>query len=134
MFKSLGIRFDIQKCDSGFACWKIFWAEIKSEEIGGAILYEGDTEATLDRNENVYCLRIDHFDQGKLDMAREKLEQSSAFKKVAASPMFIEGMSAYKEPLVEACKIKSYGAIIDDKGWAGPAYKEIYGEKKPGGD
>lgn len=62
---TIGVRFDIEKAGGGyygFACWKVFWQAITPHEIGVASLSEGDTAATLNGRENVFCIAVQSLD------------------------------------------------------------------------
>ena len=76
---SIGIRFDINKvddslCGYGEACWRIFWQAVDIEFLAGAILSDGDTDATPDR-ENVYCLSITWNTSGRATEVQKLLEE-----------------------------------------------------------
>ena len=116
---TIGVRFDIEKAGGGyygFACWKIVWQAINPEEIGVASLYEGDTAATLNGQENVFCIGIQSLDSGAIVKIKSALSQSEAFKRVCASPMFVEGSSCAAEPLSEAGRIDAGGNLVGDAG------------------
>jgi hypothetical protein len=111
---SIGIRFDIDKVGGGYygyTCWKIFWRTIDPSQIIGATLYDGDTEATLKRRENVYCLAVQSFDSGVIERVKTGLSGAEEFRKVAANPMFVEGSICWSEPLPEEGSVDSEGHL-----------------------
>lgn len=116
---TIGVRYDIDKAGGGyygFACWKIFWQAITPEEIGGASLYEGDTAATLNNQERVFCIAIQSLDTEATAKIKAALTQSEAFKRVCANPMFVEGSSCAAEPLSDAGRIDAEGNLAGDAG------------------
>ena len=116
---TIGVRFDIEKAGGGYygaTCWKILWQAINPEDIGVASLYEGDTAATLDGRENVFCIAVQTLDSGALAKIKAALTQSEAFKGVCASPMFVEGSSCATEPLPDAGRIDAEGNLVGDAG------------------
>lgn len=116
---TIGVRFDIDKAGGGyygFACWKIIWQAINPEEIGVSYLYEGDTAATLNGRERVFCIAVQSLDSAAIGKIKAALTQSEAFKRVCASPMFVEGSSCAAEPLPDAGRIDAEGSLIGDAG------------------
>jgi hypothetical protein len=116
---TIGARFDIEKAGGGyygFTCWKIVWQAINPEDIGVASLYEGDTNATLNGRENVFCIAIQSLDSGAIGRIKSALSQSEAFKQVCASPMFVEGSACAAEPLPDAGRIDAQGNLVGDTG------------------
>lgn len=118
---ALGIRFDIDKLESGaygIAGWKVFWRAIDVERLaGGTLLFEGDTALTLNGFENVYCIVVQSMSRTLLSQIRSALEQSAEFQRVAASPRFIEGASAIGEPLPEAGGVDATGNLVGEQAW-----------------
>lgn len=110
---SLGIRFQIDKVqklgDYGTQCWKIVWQALDPEALTGALLKEGDTQATLRRLENIYCIAIEGFIDCE-DLC-DKLQSLPVFRECAATPPFIRGSEIASEPLVEAGRIDGAGRI-----------------------
>jgi len=116
---TIGARFDIEKAGGGyygFTCWKIVWQAINPEDIGVASLYEGDTAATLNDREKVFCIAVQSLDSGAIAKIKSALSQSEAFKRVCASPMFVEGSSCAAEPLPDAGRIDAEGNLVGDAG------------------
>ena len=116
---TIGVRFDIDKAGGGyygFACWKIFWQAITPETIGVASLYEGDTAATLNGRERVFCIAVQSLDGGSIGKTKAALSRSAAFKAVCASPMFVEGSSCAAEPLPDAGRIDAEGDLVGEAG------------------
>jgi hypothetical protein len=116
---TIGVRFDIDKAGGGcygFACWKIFWQAITPEDIGVASLYEGDTAATLNGRERVFCIAVQSFDGGSIGKVKAALSQNEAFKGVCATPMFVEGSSCAAEPLPDAGRIDAEGNLVGEAG------------------
>ncbi len=116
---TIGIRFDIEKAGGsyyGFACWKVFWQAITPQEIGVASLCEGDTAATLNGRENVFCIAVQSLDSRATAKIKAALTQSEAFNRVCANPKFVEGSSCAAEPLPDAGRIDAEGNLVGDAG------------------
>ncbi len=99
----LGILFDINKLDDvlyGSVAWDIFWGAIGAEGLpDGDRLYEGDTAATLDGRENVYCIAIESENRKILDHIRTRLAGDEAYLAVAFGERFIDTDAVNQEPL-----------------------------------
>ena len=111
---TLGIRFDIDKVNSGDyggACWRVFWQVADSAALPGAALFEGDTRATLEGRENVYCLAVQMSDAAALTALRSAFEAARGYTDVAASPRFLEGSSLSGEPLPAAGLVGPGGSV-----------------------
>lgn len=111
MTAAIGIRFDIDKIKNnsyGYKCWETLWRAIDPKDIGIASLREGDTQATLMRSENVYCIAIQT--TGNIERIKHVLSQNEAFKRVCANPMFTNNIS--KEPLMNSGRITSNGDLV----------------------
>ena len=131
---ALGIRFAIDKINSatyGYQCWKILWHVMSLEDLRGVLLFEGDTAATLDGQENTFCIGIQSFDQEVLKKISNALKTSEEFQKVAASPPLVEGHRAAMEPLVEAGKIDAAGNFVGDVYNPREAFIAVQSERKP---
>jgi len=129
---TIGVRFDIAKTGGGyygFACWKIFWQAINPEEIGVASLYEGDTNATLNGQERVFCIAVQSLDGAAIGKIKAALTQSEAFKGVCASSMFVEGFSCAAEPLPDAGRIDAKGNLVGDAGASRSALDAVKKER-----
>jgi hypothetical protein len=86
---ALGVRFDVEKTQSDFyvlECWKILWGALKPEDIKGADFYEGDTRATLEGTENVYCIAFQHDEASVINKSSTALLKNSKFFAVSALP------------------------------------------------
>ncbi len=62
----LGIRFDIGKIESagyGLECWKVIWRAVEPEKVGITHWFEGDSAATLEGRENVYCIAVQSWER-----------------------------------------------------------------------
>lgn len=82
---ALGIRFNINNVGSGFygiECWKVFWRAVDIQKLSGALLFDGDTNATLCGREYVYCIAVQCNQQRVLDDIRASLEKSTNFVKL----------------------------------------------------
>ena len=111
---ALGIRFNINNVGSGFygiECWKVFWRAVDIQKLSGALLFDGDTDATLDRREYVYCITVQCNHQRVLDNIKVSLEKSTEFHKIAASPEFVQNNHVVGEPLVFSGEVDSNGNI-----------------------
>ena len=112
---TLGIRFDIEKAGGGYygmTCWEVFWRVVDVKKLAGALLCEGDTNATLQDKENVYCLAIQSTNANILREIRAALESSPEFNKVASSPRFIENEQVWREPLPDRGRVDASGSLV----------------------
>ena len=130
-FPALGLRFDIGKVGEGggaygFEAWKVFWHAVDPTRLGTALLYEGDTAATLSGTENVFCIAV-QADEGVLREVRTTLERSDEFRRAAASPAFVEGGELISEPLPGAGKVDTAGNLFDAS-WGESALKAVRAE------
>jgi hypothetical protein len=124
----LGIRFDIDKVNSGsygFACWKLFWAAVPPGSLCGAKLYEGDTAATLNDAENVFCIAVQTDDEEVVSAVKRAVMRNDALCRVAASPWFVEGVLCTREPLVAVGTIDASGTLRGDAWNARPALESL---------
>ena len=116
---ALGIRFDIDKLESGaygVAAWRIFWRAVDVEGLaGGTLLFEGDSAATLNGDENVFCIAVQSMDEGLLRQIRSTLEASDEFQSMASLPGFIEDVRVTVEPLPEAGRVDAAGDLVGDQ-------------------
>lgn len=128
----LGLRFDIDKLEErgdggyGFQAWKVLWNAVDPAELGVALLFEGDTMATLRRSENVFCIAI-QADEPALRRVRDAVTQNADFRTVAAAPDHVEGDALAAEPLVSAGKVDASGNL-GDAFWAGAALNSLRAE------
>ena len=132
---SIGLRFDISKvddskCGYGEACWKIFWQAVDLKILAGAILRDGDSNATLEHNENVYCLSITWPTSGRASDVRKMLEKFEPYKQVAANPNFIDAGQLVKEPLVDDGMIDLAGHFVSKSYRALPALEKVQKENQ----
>ena len=129
---TIGVRYDIDKAGGGyrgFACWKIFWQAINPEEIGDAALYEGDTAATLNKQERVFYIAVQSLDPEASTKIKVALAQSEAFQRVCAKLMFVEGAGCAEEPLAEAGSIDAKGNLTGGAGVSRSALKTVKKER-----
>lgn len=114
--KKLGILFNIDKLDSanyGYIAWEIFWRAVGAESLGeGVRLFEGDTAATLNGKEQVYCLVI-QADENTIKEIRSKLEASDEFYSTASQQLFLDSDRVDLEPLPEVGYIEK-GQIVGE--------------------
>ncbi|MGA9364916.1 MAG: CFI-box-CTERM domain-containing protein [Bacteroidota bacterium] len=130
---ALGIRFDIGKIESGnygTECWKVLWRAVDIDKLRGAFLFEGDTAATLNGNENVYCIAVQTYNTAIVSDIRAALDRSAEFQKVAASPRFAEGSQLVREALPDAGQIDSAGNLIGNAGNSRAALGAVLKEKQ----
>jgi hypothetical protein len=112
---TLGIRFDINKTNSadyGGKCWQTFWRAMDIQKLRGALLFEGDTAATVAGKESVYCLAIQSPDDAILKEIKAALEKRTDFQNMAASPAFASGSSVVHEPLIATGSVNASGDLI----------------------
>jgi hypothetical protein len=125
---TLGIRIDIGKVGSGYYvldCWKIFWEAISPERIKNSRLSGGHTRATLNGQENVYCIAVDNSDASVLVAARNSLLACATFQRVASTPSFAAEAQVANELLAQAGLVDSNGAISGESPVAKPALEEL---------
>jgi hypothetical protein len=131
---AIGIRFDIGKVDSihyGLDCWKIFWRAVDPETIKGTLLFGGGTAATLSGREYAFCIAIQTTEESVLKAIKDAFSASEEFKKVCASPMFIEGASATAEPLPDAGRIDLNGNLVGEAYASRSALDIVWRERQP---
>jgi len=112
---AVGIRFDIGKITSGaygIECWRTLWRAVEIQTLGGCLLFEGDTAATLRGTEKVYCIAIQSPDLKTLQRVVSVLKASGEFQRVAASPPFTMAAAVTREPLSEAGRIDAAGDLV----------------------
>ena len=127
---ALGVRFDIGKIESsvyGYECWKALWSAVDPAELAGAMLFEGDTAATLSGSENVFCVVFQHLDASVLENAKAKFAASPAVARIAAMPMFVEGDEVVREPLVDTGILDHAGNLGGRPGFNRDALKAARG-------
>lgn len=113
---ALGIRFDIDKLESGaygMAAWKVFWRAVDIDSLAGnTLLFEGDIRAIVNGIDYfVYCIVVQSV-TADLGAVQSALEQSAEFRSVQASPPFVEAADVLEEPLLEAGRIDSQGNLV----------------------
>jgi hypothetical protein len=114
-FETLGIRFDANKIKSGGygdECWKLVWKVVNQKQLPGAFLWEGDTAATLQHRENVYCIVIQCNDPLLVQTLRDALSECPDFARVQAYPPFIYAGACQQQPLVDAGRVDPAGNLI----------------------
>lgn len=124
---TLGIRFDIGKIDAatyGYEAWKIFWRVVDIENLPGCLLFEGDTMATLNGSENVFCIAVQSMYYPALQQIRAALEKDAAFNSVLASPPFVEDAEVVREPLVDSGRVDAFGRLVGGA-WAQSALETV---------
>src|SRR5207253_9095071 len=114
----LGVRFDIDKLlkysggNYAETAWTIIWQSLDPSLLKGATLWHGDSSATLNHRENVFCIAIQSSDAGSLKQAQSILAGSSELGGVAAVPLFAEGNDVIGEPLPGDGHIDFRGEIV----------------------
>ena len=114
---TLVIRFNaslIGSASYGFECWKVFWEIFQPGMLQSTLLFEGDSEKTLDGLENVFCIAVQSLNQSLLDKVKADLENNPIYQNVKATPAFLEGPLAIREPLAEAGRIDAQGKIAKE--------------------
>ena len=129
-YSTLGIRFDYQKA-SGVDVWMVFWRVVDPELIRSSLLYAGDTDATLNRLDNVFCIAVQCSDLGALEQVKTAFGSNEAFLQVAANPRFVEGHACTREPLVEVGRIDAAGNFVGDPSSARTALGTVRKERAP---
>lgn len=131
---TLGIRFDVDLVNAGSygeACWRIFWQAIDPKQVAGATLFEGDTDASMRGDENVFCLAIQTSNSGALGAVRSILGNEPAFNAVCSPPRFVENDACTGEPLVRVANISADGTLIGDAWNARPALEAARKSTRP---
>jgi hypothetical protein len=130
---ALGIRFDIDRLGGGaygLEAWTIFWQAVSRRVISGALLYEGDSSATLSGTERVFVIAVHHQDVTALQRVAAALNGSIRYQAVAASPDFSWNQSVATEPLPEAGRLDGRGALVGGF-WAKSALEAVKGGVAP---
>jgi len=110
---TIGIRFDATKA-YGSDCWAVFWRIMDPATMKHALLYEGDSAASLMHSESVFIIAVQSQNASVITGIKADLSASPQFKNVAAEPMFVEGQDCVAEPLPEAGKIDSAGNLVGE--------------------
>jgi hypothetical protein len=124
----LGVRFDIDRVESGsygLECWRTFFEAVDVGQIAPALLYEGDSSASLNGLENAFVVAIECLDDSGLGTVRSALVRHPGFLRLCASPMFVEGAACAAEPLVPAGRVTSDGTLLGDAWNARPALEWV---------
>ncbi|MGH2812766.1 MAG: hypothetical protein ACRDI1_08665 [Actinomycetota bacterium] len=126
---AVGVRFDIDRLGGGaygLEAWKIFWKAVPRRVIAGALLYEGDTNATLSGAERVFVIAVHHSDVTALQRVAGALNTSREYQAVAGSPDLSWNETVASEPLPEAGRLDGRGALIGGF-WAKTALDAVKG-------
>jgi len=124
----LGVRFDIGRVESGsygLECWKAFFEAVEVSQTVPALLFEGDSSASLAGLENVFVVAIECSDESAIAAVRSTLARHPGFLQLCASPMFVEGAACAAEPLVPAGRMGVDGALVGDAWNARPALEWV---------
>lgn len=126
----LGVRFDINKVSSpyGLSSWTVFWSAVRIKDLSGALLFAGDTAATLSGRENVYCIAIQGVGATVWQKIRTALEGDSEFQKVAATPQFVQGV--IHEPLPSEGQIDLSGNFTGKCLWSATGFERACAVKE----
>ena len=111
----IGVLFDIDELDSGlygYAAYKIFFNAIDTRLLGGCVLSDGDTNATLRGGANQYCIAVDG-PSSSVSAVREALTQADAKGLLPVSSRFVGEPAIHAEPLVQASLISANGDLIN---------------------
>lgn len=122
---ALGIRFDTARVESaayGLESWEIFWRAVDPVAIEGAQLFDGDSAATLAREESVFLIGV-QADPAVLRVISTLLGKSERFWQIAASPPFIDE-AVRAEPLVEAGRVLA-GGELEGGMWSRSAFDTV---------
>jgi hypothetical protein len=125
---TLGIRFDVNRIYSGsygVECWRIFWEAVDPKDIAGSTLYEGDTSASVEGRENVFCIALQHSSPAPLGYAKAALKHHAEFATVCAPPRFVENAECSREPLILAGCVSPAGDLTGNAWNARPALGEV---------
>jgi hypothetical protein len=124
----IGIRFDIGKAGEGYyglTCWSVFWRAIHPADLGPASLFDGDTAATLRREENVFCIVVQDLQPEAVRAIKGALDRQTEFKRLCANPMFVEGAACGTEVLSEVGAIDSAGNLSGRAGASRSAFEAV---------
>src|SRR5262245_2911417 len=111
---SLSIHFDIHRTTSGsycVECWHVLWSVTSPEELRGASLYAGNITIS---GVAVFCLAVQGANSRVLEHLKEAVVRSDEYKKICATPMFLEGSGCWGLPLPRACRIDLAGNLLFD--------------------
>jgi hypothetical protein len=127
MYK-IGILFEIDELESGlygYAAYQIFFGTVDTRQLAGCTLSDGDTNATLARRVNQYCIAVESLDASKIAAVKNALSRSNAKGLVPLASRFIETSLVSQEPLVIAANINAAGELTGCKtGWVMEAWEK----------
>ena len=115
----LGILFDTNKIDDGdykIECWKILWKVLQLDQFINkpVSLHEGVIQSQGEGSNETFCIAIScsELNAGVIKDVKFKVAMDDDFKKVAASPRFLEGKSLWNSPLLKIGEIDYLGAFV----------------------
>lgn len=111
----IGVLFDIDELDSGlygYAAYKVFFSAIDTRLLGGCVLSDGDTNATLRGDANQYCIAVDGPNPAILAI-REALAKSDSKGLLPTASRFMDEPAIHSEPLVQATYIGGNGDLLN---------------------
>ncbi len=111
----LGILFDIDALGGGFygpAAYRIFFAAVDSRTIPGALLRDGDTNATLRGRERHYCIAVASASQDHIEHVRKVMSACEADGLLPLAQRFLETAAVAGEPLVLAGPVNAAGEFL----------------------
>jgi len=127
MYK-IGILFDIDELEGGLYGWRayqIFFGAVDTRQLAGCTLSDGDTNATLARRANQYCIAVESLDASKIATVKSALSRSNAKGLLPLPSRFVESTLVSQEPIVIAAHINAAGELVSCKiGWIMEAWRK----------
>lgn len=115
-FPGIGVVFDIDGLGGGSygtAAWRIFATAIPAASLRSCILVEGDTELTLARRADEFCIGV-YGDRAIIDLVRATFERADIPGLVPFHRRFIEKTALDRQPLPVKGTIDAGGRLITE--------------------
>jgi hypothetical protein len=91
----------------GAAAFKIFFQNLDPNKMPTFILYDGDTNETLNGTARIYCIAVKSSNPSTINYLKEKMSQINDKGLLKLEKRFIEGNVTKKHPLVLSAQVNS---------------------------
>ena len=127
-FYGIGVLFDIDALDSGLyghTAYQIFFRHVDPRKIVGCILKDGDTNETLYKGANIYCISVESLEPSKIAYVKEALSKAQDQGLLDLNERFLDEYAVRTEPLVIAGTIGINGYFVHGRTtWVTTALEE----------